>query len=348
MLLLGAFAGSAHADAQRIALWPEQPAVGTPFRIELEGVWAKTCAPRVERAFVDGADIHLVVASQKKAACAGAQTESAKVLSASPGESELRAESAGVYRLYAHDATSGEMLAFSLARIGDDPLATTPESGLWWPEPGGEFANSGPGFGVQVEMQGDVLALTATGYRDSGQAAWWFGAGSLQSNLSTLSLSALTGGSAPFGVYAAPKEAEPAGNVHVSWLSAARAVFWFERVDPASGKRTVNPISMARFAFGMRPGRGWLGTWAVQWEGLDTERVRFDRIIETEGGFELSDARTGLALQCVWALDRPQSPPQTCQLSSDDGLEASLSDIGLRSLRGVSEAGGVRLQMLEP
>lgn len=338
----------AHAGAQRVSLWPEQPAAGVPFRVELEGVWAKSCAPRFERAFIDGEEIHLVVGTPKGGSCGAAETEPGKVLSASPGESNLLASAPGVYRLYAHDSATGALIAFALARIGDDPLPTVPETGLWWPEPGGEFANSGPGFGVQVEMQGDVIALTATGYHDGGQAAWWFGAGAVQSNLSAMPLSALTGGSAPFGAYAAPKEAEPAGLVHVAWLSAARAVFWFERVDPSNGKRTVNPISMARFAFGMRPGKDWQGSWMLRQGDGGAERVQFDRIVESEGGFELSDSRTDLALQCVWALDRPQSPPESCQLGLADGRTITIGDIGLRSLRGLGDDGLIRLQWLEP
>lgn len=342
--------------ATSIALWPEQPAVDLPFRVELQGHWAAGCLPEVESAWTEGRDIHFNVRASTASKCAIPAAESTKLLSAAPGESDLVAQEAGVYRVHAHDTVTGNLLAFALARIGDDPAPVVPEAGLWWPEPGAEFANSGPGFGVQIEMQGEIVALTATGYQDNGRATWWFGASSMLSNLSSTPLSALTGGRAPFGSYAAPKEAQPVGNVHVEWLSAARAVFWFTRIDAESGALSLNPISMVRFAFGVQPGRSWQGDWIVDFErggdGPDGLRsLKFDRLAETGQGFSLDDARSGYRLLCDRDARRAQSPPSRCTLTDAAGAElAEFTDIGLHRLRGVSTDGRsiVRLLRRDP
>lgn len=341
--------------AASLALWPEQPAVNLPFRVELQGHWAAGCMPEVESVWTEGRDIHFNVRASKAPKCAVPAADTTKLLSAAPGESDLIAREAGVYRVHAHDTGTGNLLAFALARIGDDPSPVTPETGLWWPEPGAEFANSGPGFGVQVEMQGDIVALTATGYQDNGRATWWFGASSMLSNLSSTPLSALTGGRAPFGSYASPKEAQPAGNVHVEWLSAARAVFWFTRVDAESGALTLNPISMVRFAFGVEPGRSWEGDWIAEFErdaegNDDLRSLRFNRFAETTQGFSLDDPGNGYRLQCERDARHAQSPPSRCRLLDAAGAElAEFLDIGLQRLRGVSTDGrsNVRLMRLD-
>ena len=334
--------------APTVALWPESPAAGQPFQVELLGEWAAACVPSVADSWVEDDEVIVKLRDSEKN-CAG-QPTAATVLR-TPSSAPLSTDRDGTLRIRVLGGKPERTLAFGLAAVGDVELYI-PESGLWWPEQGGEFDTSGPGLGVQIEVQGDALALNLSGYDAAGSPFWWFAAGESQALPQSLSLTALKGGSGPFAKYAAPNDAMAGGSLHIEWLSSARAVFWFVRADAQlDGGLDVRPMSMTRFAFGLRPGQSWQGDWILSRRDsaglISANALRFDQLLPAEDGFVLSG--DGFALRCLSVSRRPDSPPESCFLSSDNGdLLGQFGDVGLKRMQGLSSEGDrVRLTKLD-
>lgn len=315
------------------------------MQIVVEGSWAPRCLPSPSNAWNDGQDVYLELRSPARS-CAG-EAKSAFELRGSPVTLQPpAADQNRPWRLHLVEADSGELLAFALEG-GSQSAGGAPESGLWWPEAGGEFDNSGPGFGVQVEVQDGTLALNVSGYADDGRPTWWFGAGKLSRPAQAIELSALNGGAGPFGDYAAPKQVSSAGTLHIEWRGAARAVFWFTR--PAVGGKglELRPVSMTRFAFATRPGESWVGEWLLLRQAAEgkesVELHRFEWLTGNAESFELLSDR-GLRLVCRRASASLEQAPQACRaaaLGADSALR--FSSVGLDGMQ--TEQDGERIQL---
>lgn len=325
--------------APQVNLWPESPEVGQPFQIEVQGEWAEACAPSVGDTWVEGNEI--IIKLRDSAKQCGDQPKAARVLR-SPSATPLTVDTAGTFQLRVLGGTPERTRAFGLAAIGNVELFT-PESGLWWPERGGQYDTSGPGLGVQIEIQDEALALNLSGYDNTGTPFWWFAAGESQALPQSLSLTALKGGSGPFAKYAAPNDAMSGGTLHIEWLSSARAVFWFVRPDLADpNAMDVRPVSMTRFAFGVRPGDSWRGDWVLLRRDASgaviADALRFRGHKVTDTGFELRSG-DGLLLRCENDPSKPDSPPTGCSLGDRNGTLGQFSDVGLKRMQGVSRQG---------
>ena len=338
---------SASAETQ-VTLWPESPEVGQPFQIEVQGEWAEACMPSIGDTWVEGDEI--IVKLRDSAKQCGDQPKATQVLRSSSA-GPLTIEQSGTFRIRVLGGKPERTQAFALAAVGDVSLYT-PESGLWWPERGGTYDTSGPGLGVQIEVQHEALALNLSGYDSNGTPFWWFAAGESQALPQSLPLTALKGGSGPFAKYAAPNDAMSGGTVHIEWLSSARAVFWFVRPDLTDPTALdVRPVSMTRFAFGIRPGNSWLGDWVLLRRDADgvvnADALRFRGHKVTDTGFELRSG-DGLLLRCDIEPTQPDSPPSACSLGDRNGTLGQFSDVGLKRLQGLSPNGdSLRLSKID-
>jgi hypothetical protein len=306
------------------------------LQIEAQGEWPLACAPQPSNAWTEGRNLYFEVREGSQA-CKGQAAQPVTLRSAAL---PLQADD-GVYRLHLLGADGGRTLAFALAG-GDDAMAL-PESGLWWPENGGDFESSGPGFGVQIEVQARTLAVNVSGYADSGRPTWWFGAAPLGARHLQLELSALVGGSGPFNDYAAPKQVEAGGQLHIEWLGPARAVFWFARPAEDGRGLQLRPVSMTRFAYALRPGESWAGEWLLLTTpnegGSRAEVHRFEFVGGDASSFELLSDR-GLRLACTRSEQRPDSPPETCRLAdSEQSWQLDFREVGLGRLDARIEDG---------
>lgn len=344
LLLAALMAPPAAAEpALQVQLWPESPAPGIAFRVLARGEWPSGCVPPVGDSWVDGREIVLQLRPTPKD-CAKGPSLPAEIYNAAAGESRLQVEQEGVYRLRVIGAEPERTLAFALAQIGDSPRDPRPETGLWWPEQAGEFAEGGPGLGALVEVQGQQVAITATGYEGSGQPSWWIGASRLEGALSRLALSHLKGGAGPFQRYRRPEAVEPVGSLFVEWLSSARAVFWFVAEGDGQQGLQVQPISMVRFSFGLRPGREWLGDWVrIERDGDGAGSSRLLQFVDHRGhaeGFVLT-ASDRSELHCQSDGLRTDSPPTLCVLLEGDpvGGSSEFDDIALGVLRSTPQGG---------
>jgi hypothetical protein len=325
MVALLALAPSAGA-APRLALSSD---LAGRLQIEAQGEWPAACAPQASNAWAEGRNLYFEVRAGSQA-CKGQPAVPVTLRS----EALPLVDRGDTWRLHLLEADTARTLAFAL--VGGEAMATLPESGLWWPERGGEFESSGPGFGVQIEVQADTLAVNVSGYAENGRPTWWLGAGPVGARHLQLELSALVGGSGPLAEYAAPKQVEPGGQLHIEWLGPARAVFWFVGPADEGDGVAVRPVSMTRFAYAMRPGPGWEGEWLLLTtpeQGPSRADVHRFAITAIDGqGFQLLSDR-GLRLSCTRAEARPDSPPESCRLADgSEGWQLEFRDIGLSRL----------------
>lgn len=320
---------------------------GSPQML-VEGRWAARCLPAPANAWAKGRDVYFELRLPKNAC--GDEPKSAFELRSGPIDLPASNRSDGrPWRLHLLDAEGSRLLAFAL-QGAVSARAEPPESGLWWPEAGGEFDTSGPGFGAQIEVQGDTVALNVSGYSELGAPTWWFGAAPLARPSQAIELSALSGGAGPFGDYAAPKQVGSAGTVHIEWLGSARAVFWFTR--PAADGRGLDlrPVSMTRFAFGTRPGESWAGDWVLHRQdaegGASVELHRFEWLDGNAESFELLSDR-GLRLACRRADGSPEQAPKACQLLPlGGGASLRFGSVGLDGMLAETDSERIALRRL--
>lgn len=346
LALASLLCGSAQAASPSLSL---APADGSGQRqMVVEGSWSPRCLPAPANSWSDGQDVYLELRSPARSC--GSEAKSAFELRGSPVELQPAAADRGrPWRLHLLDAESGTLLAFALEG-GEPAQGGQPESGLWWPEAGGEFDNSGPGLGIQVEIQGTTLALNLSGYADDGRPTWWFGAGPLASPAQVIELSALNGGAGPFGDYAAPKQVDSAGTLHIEWRGTARAVFWFTRPARDGKGLELRPVSMTRFAFATRPGESWVGDWLLQrQQGEQEARIelhRFEWLTGDAESFELLSDR-GLRLVCRRATASLEQAPQACRaVALGGGKAVRFASVGLDGMQTLQDGERIQLRRL--
>jgi hypothetical protein len=307
---------------------------------EVHDLWAEDCAPRVERVDVEQSDI-VLTALLPDAACAKRLPDAKDA--ASRLTFVLPALWAGIYRVrYEVRPAPGEPAQLHGFRLvdftppGSDTLR--PETGLWWPEQGGEFNRAGPGLGLLMETQADTLSLTVLGYGADGQAHWSYGASRIEGRFLDIELAELSDGAGPFTPYRAPKGLSPSGSVKIELLSAARANLWFQRPTGDGREISLEPLSMVRFSFAQPTPEAWLGRWVIAAESGDTPASRhidFTALERTPDGFELIEASGEYRLACRLPPERPNSPPSQCNLiGADLQLEMRFDRTALSELRG--------------
>jgi hypothetical protein len=253
----------------------------------------------------------------------------------------------GVYRVRLETSTSAASLprlqAFALAEVGSAAAPVRPEPGFWWGDAHGEFDSARPGFGVQLEVQGDTLAVAVSGYDAAGEPQWLFGAGPFDGPTTRIALGRLSAGGGPFGEARSPSTIEPAGQLHIEWQGSARAVFWFEQPAMDGSGIELRPLSMVRFGFG--GDRQWLGRWLLAGESLADDDIGTRAIdfgsIETEGDGFVALGSRGERLACVMTAAGGTLPPR-CTLTVDDDGRIEFDDIGFARLHGSHAGHGQR------
>jgi hypothetical protein len=350
-LLLALLAASvAHAaDGSGVVLRLEPS--GAPGRLlaSATGMAFDCCPPTLAAAELKGSTL-VLRAVAADAAC----VETAQPYALRSGPLPKAAADVRVYRVrmevQADPDSTPWLEAFALLAPDRQAESVLPETGFWWAEQGGEFDRAAPGFGVLVEVQDGTVAVSVSSYDEFGNPEWLMGAAPLDGPASTITLGRLHGGRGPHDGFRNPDGLSAAGRLHIEWISAARAQFWFERPAAEGLGIELVPVSMVRFGFANETGKQWLGRWLLaaeqDFEGMPAPRtVDFIDVTAIEGGFLLQGAG-GERLQCTLDPRRPNSPPDLCQLQIGDD-EYAFSDVALGRLRRATASAPLSLIRLD-
>jgi hypothetical protein len=338
-LPLATLAADAAPTGPRLVLAPT--AQGDGFAASVQGMAGDGCERRLLDARLDDRTVHMH-ARQDTRACLD-----------EPRPYTLTADiasslTAGVYRVRLESSSATASLprlqAFGLVEIGELPSAARPEAGFWWGDADGEFDEARPGFGVQLEVQGDTLAVTVSGYDAAGEPQWLFGAGPLGEHVSRIALVRLRDGGGPFGKARSPSNIQPAGQLHIEWQGPARAVFWFEQPAADGLGVELRPMSMVRFGFA--GDRQWLGRWLLAGERGEDDAIAARAIdfesVELAAGHFTTIGSHGERLACIVQSAPAGALPSRCKLSWGDDGEVEFDDVGLSRMHGSDAVHGQR------
>jgi hypothetical protein len=261
-VLLLATLSAARAEAVEIRIEPSHPLPEQPFRIVVDGRQDHRCVPELtaveslpDRIRITATQAHDRGQNQSK--CTKADTAWAINISSSQLKTDGSAPQPGVMPVEfvvvetVGNVAVGRIKAFELLAIGG--LDVTPETGLWWAEPGGLHDSSGPGIGFSLELQGGQLVMMSNLYDQEGAPYWLFSSAVMSAGVARAPLLSLYGGQALFSDYVPPEAALGSGQVLLHFDSPATATAWF--VAPASDDSDadlmVQPVSLVRYAFGL-------------------------------------------------------------------------------------------------
>lgn len=326
------------------AAWASEPAHITlvdagngEVRLDVSGVWPDTCPPQLLSMQLEDHDI-VLSAARETVACSAIDTPYA--FSSPSFDPTLTWPRGGTQRvrLLVDEGANTEpfLAAFSLVSASRNQPSSTLETGFWWAEQAGEFA-AGPGLGLSIERQSDMLSVGVMGYNDDGTASWHFGAGTLNHGIAHLELGQFSGGAGPFARYVAPASVILGGAMDVEVLSPTKATLWFSRHDANTGHLELRPLSIVRFQFSQSAGEALLGRWVLTSEAPDarpTQWLNLVRVEELGDGFALLDADNQTQLVCQTPSSDQASPPSLCRLHQANGEVIEFVDVGLRSLGG--------------
>ncbi|WP_395788923.1 hypothetical protein [Aquimonas sp.] len=344
----------AAAGAQITAL---QPALrsGDALHLRIEDSWPNACTPELSSVEVRGRDIW-VLARDTSARRVCGQVVSSYVIDTG---SQLNVRSAlvepGVQRIhYAIDSDDGLRLrGFELLSMGTSAApASAPENGYWWADPQDEERYAGPGIGLNLEHQGEALSLVLFGYDAEGRPDWSIASGELGQNTASLSLSRLSNGSGPRGVYQRPQGVESLGRVLVEYEGPAKATFWLVYSEAEGIDLVLRPLPMVRFSFAQSTAETWLGQWLLVLPGEvdsrpETHSFELSQLRPTTSGFALTDGKGKVELLCVAEDQTTDRLPDLCQLRiADQAIELDFDRLGLARLDG-TDTEGKRVRLLQ-
>jgi hypothetical protein len=320
-------------------------AQGSAFEATVTGVAADGCERRLVEAELREREVRL----HARQATGGCLAEPQPYALAARVESPLPA---GVYRVRLENSLSAAALprlqAFELAEVGPATAPLRPEAGFWWGDAHGEFDTARQGFGVQLEVQGDTLAVAVSGYDAAGEPQWLIGAGTFGGRTSRIALGRLRNGGGPFGEARSPSNIEPAGQLHIEWQGSARAVFWFEQPALDGAGIELRPMSMVRFAFAGE--RQWLGRWLLAGESAADSAIAARAIdfesVETQDGAFVAVGTGGERLACVEQPAAGGVLPPHCTLTIGDDGRIDFDDVGVARLHGSDAVHGQRAVLL--
>ncbi len=339
---------SARPGLINIGVSPSIPDPNAAFELRISGSWPTNCPPEFKQASIDGFIID-IYAESKTLGCDLTETQFSWKLDSSSFNNTSKSFTSGNYRAYFYVTQMGESVnvsllqGFSLFTIADeDGDNYTPETGWWWAEQGGEFDTGGPGQGFMIEMQNKKLYISGNVYSDSGMPVWYMSAGTPQGNTFSGALNSVFGGQELFGNYQEPDDLDTIAEIAIEFNSPGTAILWLSAINEQSmsGELRIKPLSIVRMGFGWDPDF-LLGKWIlVRDKAPENETSNaYHLSLDTTSSpaidqIQWQDSNSNASLLCDHDLNKPKSPPITCQINSANLPAIEFKQIAWKRLHG--------------
>lgn len=315
-----------------------------PPNLDLVGHWPDSCVPTVERVTLDGFDLGIRLRSPP-GPCQAVETPLR--LTVNPARAAgLDQLPGGIYRVAVRLARKNgpdPLLAFRLVDASARFPSPRPENGFWWASPAnGTLAGSG----INLEVQGERLAVTLLGRDAIGLPTWYFGSATLERATAHVPLLRIGAGDPA----AAAGASTPGPVLDLQFDGPADATAYLsvdDDGDPA--QRPLDRLTLQRVPFEPgRPGSPWRGRWVLLRDGEASARVLdFAAPASTPEAerFRLVDDGNGAVLDCRLGPRGADAPPQACTLASPDLPAVEFDQVGLDRLDGHA-LDGIGMQLL--
>ncbi len=222
-----------------------------------------------------------------------------------------------------------------------------PESGIWWPQRGGEYDTSGPGIGFSIERQHDQLVTIINWYDNDGSPLWLLATGQVEQGIFRAELSSLEGGPGLFEDYTEATPVFDRTRLSIVFHGPATATAWISQplTDKPGSEILLKPLSLVRFAFGYDSmNRFTQGRWLLVVQ--DEERKVESTVLDfRQSGAErntitLRDRNLGYSMDCTINRQRSTTPASLCVLNESFHVPlATFTEVGLDRMVGIDESG---------
>lgn len=333
-------AASAQAG-QSIQISLEQPslhALQLPPSLRISGQWDDSCPPQLLGSTIEPPYIDIVLHAASGACTTARRTFSIGVNPAL--NAGLKTLPGGIYetRVWLERGNGArDLIAFNVIDAGPVSEAALPENGFWWSTTGSDHRQNLLGSGVNLERQGDQLAITLLAW-DHGVPTWYFGNTRLHGATASVPLLRMRDGDEPFLPSGGVPMVEAGPQLDLQFIGPAQARAWLSqsRTDSGHGIQ-LHEWNLARIPFQSgEPGAALSGRWILQRNDSKVAHV-FDFTLargSDTNAFTLSESDSDIILVCRLAEDVNNDMPASCSLRQDDAELAGFDRIGLDRLNG--------------
>ena len=339
LCLLPGVAAAQAGPAIQMSLQPTlEHAPQLPPALRISGQWDDSCPPQLLGSTIEPPHIDIVLHAASGPCSSARRSFSIGVNPAlNAGWNTLPA---GIYetRVWLERGNGArDLIAFNVIDAGPANEAVLPENGFWWSTIGNDQLQNLLGSGVNLERQGDQLAITLLAW-EHGVPTWYFGNTRLRGATASVPLLRMRDGDEPFQPGGGVPMVEAGPQLDLQFTGPAQARAWLSqpRTDSGHGIQ-LHEWSLARIAFQPgEPGAALSGRWILQ-RG-DSKLARIVDFSLAGGGdanaFRLSEADSDMSLVCRLAEDASSDLPTSCSLREHGAELAQFDHIGLDRLNG--------------
>lgn len=252
----------------------------------------------------------------------------------------------GDYRISFHAANGAaaplELRGFAVLNVGDAPIV--PENGYWWPQ-SDEKMNENQGIALNIENQGEQIAVGLMAYVADGSPTWYFGTGPRGARTASIEAVGMRQGPDLFGSARHTPYPDERIQITLSFASAGRLTAWFGRNEHGNEQPILRlrKVEFARMPLAASTGvEAWQGDWLLLGTSADGEasarnlHLEFPQRLDAEH-FRLAAA--GSTLTCRVAPEHAAAPPESCTLSENALGEIRFGSVGLDRMDGTDRLG---------
>lgn len=260
----------------------------------------------------------------------------------------------GDYRISFHAANGAaaplELRGFTVVGIAGATIV--PESGYWWPQSSDENHDN-QGIALNIENQGEQIAVGVLTFAADGSPTWFFGTGPRSARSASLDAVAMRQGPDLFGNTRRMSYPDERIHVELAFASAGRLTAWFGRYEPGSDQPTLRlrEVAFARMPLVNADGaETWQGDWLLTPTVAEAEASMRRLHLESPQRLDAEHFRLGAGntnLTCRVATEHAAAPPADCTLNDPVLGEIHFGSVGIDRMDGTDRLGNpVSLQRL--
>lgn len=331
-----------HSPSPDVAIVPRLAADGG-LHLDVTGLWPTPCLPNAIEFSEWGGELRLEARTSRGLCQPMTMPFRFDVdIAARLGHALLP----GDYRVFFHAANGAaaplELRGFGMISVGGTPVV--PESGYWWPQTN-EKDSINQGIALNIENQGEQIAVGLLAYASDGSPTWYFGTGRRGIRSASLEAVAMRQGPDLFGSTRRRPYPDERIRIELAFTSAGRLTAWFGRYELGKDQPVLrlSKVEFARMSLVAASGlESWQGDWllATTTNGeASVHRLRLEVSQQLDSEHFRLGVIDGTNLTCHIATEHAAAIPESCTLSDPEFGEIRFDSIGLHRMDGTDHFG---------